>query len=57
MCALLLLFHECAHVARTSRAHHVNACIKSDGEAVGLTDNPTVLRRWMVAGLEAAALI
>ena len=34
-----------------------NACIKSDGGAVGLTDNPSALRRWMVAGPEVAALI
>jgi hypothetical protein len=34
-----------------------NACIKSDGGAVGLTDNPSALRRWMVAGPEDATLI
>lgn len=34
-----------------------NACIKGDGGAVGLTDNPSVLRRWMVAGLEVAMVI
>ena len=26
--------------------------IKGDGGAVGLTDNPSALRRWMVAGPE-----
>lgn len=31
-----------------------NACIKGDGGAVGLTDNPSALRRWMVAGPEVA---
>ncbi|KAI0226538.1 hypothetical protein LSAT2_022958, partial [Lamellibrachia satsuma] len=31
-----------------------NACIKVDGGAVGLTDNPCALLRWMVAGPEVA---
>ncbi|KAJ8351860.1 hypothetical protein SKAU_G00233360 [Synaphobranchus kaupii] len=34
-----------------------NACIKSDGGVVGLTDNPSGLRRWMVACPEVATLI
>lgn len=34
-----------------------NAIIKGDGGAVGLTDNPAALRRWMVAGPEVARLI
>lgn len=34
-----------------------NACIKGDGGAVGLTDNPNALRRWMVAGPEVAKAI
>lgn len=34
-----------------------NACIKGDGGAVGLTDNPSALRRWMVAGPEVARVI
>ncbi|KAG1709814.1 Dimethylglycine dehydrogenase, mitochondrial [Nymphon striatum] len=34
-----------------------NACIKGDGGAVGLTDNPAALRRWMIAGLEVARVI
>ena len=40
------------------QAHEqVNACIKGDGGAVGLTDNPNALRRWMVAGPEVARAI
>ena len=35
----------------------MNACIKGDGGAVGLTDNPSVLLRWMVAGPEVARSI
>ena len=34
-----------------------NACVKGDGGAVGLTDNPSALRRWMVAGPEVARVI
>ena len=34
-----------------------NVCIKNDGEAIGLTDNPSALRLWMVAGPEVVALI
>ena len=36
--------------------HHaheqVNAIVKGQGGAVGLTENPGALRRWMVAGPE-----
>ena len=31
-----------------------NALIKGDGGAVGLTDNPSALLRWMIAGPEVA---
>ena len=34
-----------------------NAIIKGDGGAVGLTDNPSALWRWMVAGPEVARII
>ncbi|VDI13834.1 Hypothetical predicted protein [Mytilus galloprovincialis] len=34
-----------------------NACVKADGGAVGLTENPGALRRWMVAGPEMARLV
>lgn len=34
-----------------------NAAIKGDGGAIGLTDNPSALQRWMVAGPEVARLI
>ena len=33
-----------------------NALVKSDGGAVGLTENPGALRRWMVAGPEMCRL-
>ena len=34
-----------------------NACSKRGGGAVGLTDNPSALQRWLVAGPEVTALI
>ena len=34
-----------------------NACVKGDGGAVGLTEDPSALRRWMVAGPEVARVI
>ena len=34
-----------------------NGYIKGDGGAVGLTDNPNALRRWMIAGPEVARII
>jgi hypothetical protein len=34
-----------------------NGAIKGDGGAVGLTENPSALRRWMVCGPEMARLI
>jgi len=42
----------------TDQAHEQNnACIKGDGGAVGLLDNPNALQRWMVAGREVARVI
>ena len=34
-----------------------NACIKGDGGAISLTENPSALRRWMIAGPEVARVI
>jgi hypothetical protein len=34
-----------------------NACVKDDGGAVGLTENPAALRRWMVSGPEMARVV
>ena len=34
-----------------------NALIKGDGEAVGLTDNPSALQRWMIAGPEVSRVV
>ena len=34
-----------------------NAAVKGDGGAVGLTENPSALKRWMICGPEMARLI
>ena len=34
-----------------------NVHIKEDGGAVGLTDNPSTLRCWMIAGPEVARTV
>ncbi|KAL9954824.1 hypothetical protein ACROYT_G042404 [Oculina patagonica] len=34
-----------------------NAIVKGDGGAVGLTENPSALRRWMISGPEMARLV
>ena len=40
------------------KAHEQNnALITGDGGAVGLTDNPSALLRWMIAGPEVARAI
>ena len=35
----------------------VNAVVKGEGGAVGLTENPAALRSWMVAGPELARMV
>ena len=44
-------------IALDQAQEQVNACIKGDGGAVSLTDDPNALRRWMVAGPEVARAI
>ena len=34
-----------------------NAMVKGDGGAVGLTENPSPLRRWMVSGPEISRVV
>ena len=34
-----------------------NADVKDDGGAIGLTENPSALLRWMVAGPEVSRLV
>ena len=35
----------------------VNAAVKGEGGAIGLTENPSPLRRWMVADPELARIV
>ena len=35
----------------------MDACIKGDGGAVGLTDDPNALRRWMIVAPKVARTI
>ena len=45
-------------VLALDQAHEqANAVIKGDGEAIGLTENPSVLRRWMVSDPEVSHLV
>ena len=41
----------------TSLLQKNNALVKGDGGAVGLTENPSALRRWMISGPEIARLV
>ena len=34
-----------------------NAIVKGDGGAIGLTEDPSALRRWMVSGPEVSRLV
>ena len=45
------------HVFSVRNAHSHNANVKGDGGAVGLTDNPNALQRWMVAGPEMSRMV
>ena len=40
------------------QAHEqVNAVVKGDGGAIGVTEDPSALRRWMVAGPQVSHLV
>ncbi len=42
----------------SDQAHELkNAIIKGDGGAIGLTEDPSALRQWMVAGPEVSHLV
>ena len=34
-----------------------NACVKDDGGVVGLTDNPSALRQWMISGPKVVRVV
>lgn len=49
---------KCFSSMALDRGHEqVNAGVKEEGGAVGLAENPTALRRWMVTGLELARMV
>ena len=49
--------HEFSAIALDHAHKQVYASVKGDGGAVGLTENPGALRRWMVAGPEVTRMI
>ena len=49
--------HAFSAIALDQAHEQNNAMVKGDGGAVGLTENPSALRRWMVAGPEVARVI
>ena len=49
--------HAFSAIALDHAHEQINASVKGDGGAVGLTENPGALRRWMVAGPEVARMI
>jgi hypothetical protein len=49
--------HSFSSIAIDQAHEQNNASVKGDGGAVGLTENPAALRRWMVSGPEMARLI
>ncbi|KAJ8366786.1 hypothetical protein AAFF_G00342400 [Aldrovandia affinis] len=49
--------HAFSAIALDQAHEQNNALVKGDGGAVGLTENPAALRRWMVSGPEMARLI
>ena len=49
--------HYFSMIALDHNHEQENEAIKGDGGAVGLTENPAALRRWMVAGPEIARVV
>ena len=49
--------HVFSSMAMDHAHEQMNASIKGDGGAVGITENPSALMRWMVAGPEIARCI
>ena len=42
---------------KPSKHEQANAVIEADGGAIGVTEYPSALRRWMVAGPEVSQLV
>ncbi|KAK3734698.1 hypothetical protein QZH41_002108 [Actinostola sp. cb2023] len=60
-CSGAFVVHKSTHAFSAIALDHAheqeNANIKGDGGAVGLMDNPSALRRWMIGGPELARMI
>ena len=56
-CVVKKTTHVFSGIAIDQAHEQNNASVKGDGGAVGLTENPAALRRWMVSGPEMARLI
>ena len=48
---------EFSSIAIDQAHEQTNAVIKDDAGAIGLTEDPTALRRWMIAGSEVSRLV
>jgi len=49
----VIFYNGCHHGIAIAQAHEPNnISVKGDGAAVGLTENPAPLQRWMVSGPE-----
>ena len=48
--------HKLSTLAYDQDHEQLNAMVKGDGGVIGITDNETALRRWMVAGPETVRL-
>ncbi len=49
--------HSFSNIAIDQAHEQNNAVVKNDGGAIGLTESPAALQRWMVSGPEMAGLI
>ena len=49
--------HSFSNIAIDQAHEQNNAVVKNDGGAIGLTESPSALQRWMVSGPEMAGLI
>jgi hypothetical protein len=49
--------HKFSSIAHDQIHEQLNAMVKGDGGAIGITENECALRRWMIAGPEMARLI
>ena len=49
--------HDFSALALDQAHEQANAVIKTDGRAIGLTGNPSALRRWMVSGPKVSHLV